>query len=562
VPPLAPRRRFGLALLGWALVFAAGPGVLTAEGSLVLVICSLGAWGSAVVRETGPARWRSRLAEALPAFLGAGAQMAWIVYISAFGLACIAAAHALYALLAGWVARRLAPRLGPAVAVALGWWGVEVVRERTASWVGLVWIQLGHHAHHHPWLVGSARVLGPEGLGLVIALAGGALAALALERRARVRSLAPALVALALAAGLARLVPPPAEVQGPRVLLVQPGFAQERKRFDDPRTNFGASRTLTLEALAREDEPVDLVCWGESMLYVPLMEGVEEALAAGVEAPAWEEPFDPKLVRDFQRLEDDWVRRGLLAELPEGTAFATGAEVYGVRGTPPAIRRLNAVVLYDETGERGPAGVKRHLVPGAETMLGLERYDFVRHFAQDLVGYLPDFFPGETTRVLAFHDRAGKEHRFGATVCFDNAFTDAYVEPLREGRLDFHLVASNEAWYRTGFEMDQMIAFSRLIAIATGRSVVRATNSGVSLVIAPDGREVARVSVEGRDRAVAGTLAAGVPEPAHPASRTPYVVWGRPTIRLLGVAGVVLAFLFAAGDRARRSDRNPRGAGG
>jgi apolipoprotein N-acyltransferase len=113
--------------------------------------------------------------------------------------------------------------------------------------------------------------------------------------------------------------------------------------------------------------------------------------------------------------------------------------------------------------------------------------------------------------------------RVGLTVCFDNTYDGPYTEPARRGPLDFHLIASNEAWYVESWEFDQMLAFSRCIAAATGRSMVRATNSGVSCLIGPDGREVARlVGPGGKDRAVAGTLLATVPIPAGPAGPTPY----------------------------------------
>ena len=71
--------------------------------------------------------------------------------------------------------------------------------------------------------------------------------------------------------------------------------------------------------------------------------------------------------------------------------------------------------------------------------------------------------------MLELVTRDDRTFRFGATVCFDNAFLAPYTDPAAEGPLDFHLVVSNEAWYRTSFEMDQMVAFSRLIALATGR---------------------------------------------------------------------------------------------
>jgi apolipoprotein N-acyltransferase len=67
-----------------------------------------------------------------------------------------------------------------------------------------------------------------------------------------------------------------------------------------------------------------------------------------------------------------------------------------------------------------------------------------------------------------------------------------------------------------------MIAFSRGLALATGRSVVRATNSGISAVIDARGRVTARITSHGRDRAVSGTLAVRVPTPLAPAT-PPYV---------------------------------------
>ena len=125
------------------------------------------------------------------------------------------------------------------------------------------------------------------------------------------------------------------------------------------------------------------------------------------------------------------------------------------------------------------------------------------------------------------------------------------------GPVDFHLVASNEAWYETSCEMDQMVAFSRVYALMTGRAFVRATNSGVSLVLGPDGREVGRVRDErGSDRAVAAFGAWTVPVPAPGStSATPYVSWSR----LSEVLWIALLALFAL--RARKPGNQPGKAG-
>jgi apolipoprotein N-acyltransferase len=192
---------------------------------------------------------------------------------------------------------------------------------------------------------------------------------------------------------------------------------------------------------------------------------------------------------------------------------------------------------------------KRHLAPGGETMLGLERLALVRDYIHEVAGYVPDFLAAERTGLLELETRAGRRYRFGATSCFDNAFPQAYAEPLTRAALDFHLVVSNEAWYLESPEMDQMIAFSRLEALATGRALVRATNAGISAVLGPDGRELARLTVDGEDKLVTGTLAVTVPVPAEEGARRPPFVF---TWAWWNAAAMLLPALLAllAGRRA------------
>jgi len=105
-------------------------------------------------------------------------------------------------------------------------------------------------------------------------------------------------------------------------------------------------------------------------------------------------------------------------------------------------------------------------------------------------------------------------HRAGIAVCFDNAFDDPFTTPLRRGPVDLFVVVSNEAWYKSSPEMDHMLAFSRIAAAASRRSIVRATNSGISALIGPDGRVLQEVrGSDGRRKMVAGALRVRVPVP-------------------------------------------------
>jgi apolipoprotein N-acyltransferase len=434
----------------------------------------------------------------------------------------------------GALLRRLARRLPLPLAAGLAWTGIELVRALLPPPFGLGWFRLGYYAHAHVWLSGSARVLGVEGLTFVLAALGGGVAALVLERRARWPVIAGALAPLVLAAFLAQLVPAPATVDGPRVLLVQPGFPQRRKQHGDKRENLAYSRDLTHRAAAQAG-PADLVCWGESMLFVPLFSAEVEAVvrAGAARTLPWDEALTPEILANCRANERYLVAREIMAlgaderPFPAGASFAAGVEYIDL--VDGWLRRKVALVLYDPSGERSAPAFKQHLVPLGETFFGLERFAWVRALAHSAAGYLPDVVPGDQTGVLELQARDGRSYRLSGTVCFDNAHPWPYLAAVRARPVDFHLVVSNEAWYETSCEMDQMVAFSRVYALMTGRAFVRATNSGVSLVLGPDGRELGRVrDALGSDRAVAGFGAWTVPVPAPESARsTPYVRWSR-----------------------------------
>lgn len=528
---LRPRARFARLLLAHALLFAASPGVAGGDGSLALALAGVALWGAAARR---PGRL-APLAEGLAGTLGA-APLWWIAYVSWPALvAWTAPGFGLYAALAGIALRRLARRAPLPLAVALAWGLWETARTLAPPPLGVSWLRLGHEAHAHAWLAGSARVFGVGGLSWCLALAAGALAELSRARRATAGALAALALGLGLPAALSAATRAPRTEDGPRVLLVQPGIPQERKRSAGSADElFSTGLAATASGLARAEGPLDLVCWAETML--PLWLGsadLRSALEAGLGRGHWmgedEPPWEPEDADLLAERERHWVGRTLLGAgaagrgglLPAGASFLAGA--IGVHPEDGRLARTNSAFLWSPDGTRQPPVAKRHPVPGAESMLGLERFAPVRDLCERIVGYVPSFSPGEGSNLLHLTARDGRAFAISVGVCFDNAFLDLFADGAREGA-DLHLVLSNEAWYLDSCELDQMLAFSRMIAIATGRSFVRATNSGVSAVFGPDGAELARLVVGGRDRQVAGALEATVPVPIAPdRAPTPFV---------------------------------------
>jgi apolipoprotein N-acyltransferase len=538
---VSPTARLAGTGLGFGLLYLAGPGILTAGGVWPLAPLGLALWARYASR---PGRWALGI-EGLTGGLAWAGITSWVVHVWPGILAIMGPGHGVYMAATGWVLRRFAKRWPLALSVPLAWMLLETVRAVLEPPFGLPWMRLGTHLHDQVWIAGSARVWGSGGLSLALAAAAGALADLARARwpvgkrsdgARRLPLLAAALGFAPLAAGvaLALAVPPPATVDGPRVLLVQPAFEQERKQDSLAAGEMMreqvelTSRGLAEAAAAGEPAP-DLVCWGETMLRVPVVDdALAQRIAEGARWDPWrlQEPTEG-LAERLEQIERSWVDGLVFGRcLSAGTSFASGAEY--LTAIDGRLRWKNSVFVWPGPGEprRGPAS-KRHLVPGAETMLGLERFAWVRDVIFGLARYVPDFAgSGDDDPVLSFTARDGRTFRFGVAVCFDNAFDDVFTRPVREADADFHLVVSNEAWFRKSQETDQMVAFSRLAAIATGRSVVRATNSGISVVLAPDGSEVERLTVGGEDREVRGTLRATVPIPAGAASSpaaTPFV---------------------------------------
>jgi apolipoprotein N-acyltransferase len=531
--PLAPLPRLAWLAAAFALHLALGPGWLLRDGTPLGPLV-LFAWALAASR---PGRGK-RLVDALAFGAMYIGQTNWMGIVFWFAVPWVFVGASLYGLLAGEVCLRVARRLPLALAAPLAWIGAESLLALVPPPLGLSWMRAGHAFSGWIELAGSGRVWGVVGLGWTLLALAGLLADLVRGRgRAPRDAWVAGLLPTALAALLPMLVPAPEVVPGPRLLLVQPAFEQARKQFTGTREElFGESLGLTRDALTdlaeAGERPPDLVCWGETMLPFPLAAPGLAEVVGELEVDPWHPlgaiaPEERAAV--LARLDgfEGWVRdaffggrRGRGRLLAEGTRFLSGVEVFVAH--EGRLRRTNAVVLWED-GERVGVGGKQHLAPGGETMVGLERLAPVRDVIYEVAGYVPDFLPAERTEVLGLGGEGGP-WRIATGICFDNAFPDVFAGPVRRERVDLHLVVTNEAWYRGAQEVDQMIAFSKLYGLCTGRSVVRCANSGISAAIGPDGRELARLVVDGRDREVRGTLVVDVPVPADPEAVPPFVL--------------------------------------
>jgi apolipoprotein N-acyltransferase len=537
---LSARARLVWLAVAYLIYVSAGPGALTAAGS-PLGALGIGLWALTASRP-GPRKARVEWLCGAVAFT---AQTTWMGLVFLAAMPAVFIGWGLWAMYPGALLRRLAQRLPLSVATPLAWVGFEALLAWTKTPIGLSWLRLGHYVSDWPELAGSARVWGDLGLGFVLAALAGLLAdglrarheGSSIPRASLLGGLSP----LLLAAAFTLAWRPPMTMAGPRLLLVQPSFEQKRKQVTgDPRQLLAESYELTVQALEANRagggaEP-DLVAWGESMLFTSIMEEGLEQVIGELEVDPWsywaaqDAGERAQSVRDWNAAET-WVVGNLMGNparstprlLPEGTSFLAGVD--SVVAHEGRLRGAVGAALWGPAGERRGVASKVHLAPGGETMVGLENFELVRDTIYEIANYVPDRLAAEETSTLHLEGREGGGWDFGLSICFDNAYADPYAGPLRRGPMDFHLVVSNEAWYERTQELDQMVAFSKVLAIATGRSMARVANSGVTLVLGPDGQELSRLRVDGEDRMVRGFLVADVPVPiAEERARvTPYV---------------------------------------
>jgi len=113
----------------------------------------------------------------------------------------------------------------------------------------------------------------------------------------------------------------------------------------------------------------------------------------------------------------------------------------------------------------------------------------------------------------------------GISICFEDAFSRDVRRDLPEATMLVNM--SNDAWFDGSHESRQHHAMARMRALETGRYMLRATNTGISSVIGPQGEELEMATpFEQLVLRASVTPLKG---------QTPYVFWGDTFILLLAI---------------------------
>ncbi|SNR81753.1 apolipoprotein N-acyltransferase [Actinomadura mexicana] len=351
------------------------------------------------------------------------------------------------------------------------WVGEELVRGRV-PFGGFPWARLAFSQTATP-LTPYASVGGAPLVTFLTALIGGLLACAAVAvHRARLRgarspgadaeeqprtprALLPAAVCLAAVGavvGGGLLIPTPADGRPVTVAVVQGNvprlgldFLGQRKAVLD--NHVKATRELAARVRAGRLARPQLVVWPENA-----------------------SDLDPYAEPDAYNAIDGAVK-------DIGVPVLVGA----LTDTPDGEKIENRGIVWDPRTGPGDYYVKRHPVPFGEY---LPFRDVLTKLITRFERIPRDFARGDRSGVM----RLGPVD-VGDVICFEVAY-DKEVRDVARGNL--LVVQTNNATYGKTSLPPQQIAMSRLRAVEHGRTILVAATSGISAIVAPDGRMVDR----------------------------------------------------------------------
>lgn len=381
----------------------------------------------------------------------------WLANLGVLPWLALTAVQALVLALAATLLPRLLALPGWPLYTAAWWVALEAVRGR-APLGGFPWGRLAFAQADAPY-AGWAAVGGGPALSFVVAFLGSLLVYGLTAWRGGRREVSAAVCLGAAALIAVPLTLPTPGTSGPNavVAVVQGNVDRERTLEEQARVrgvaeNHARETRALADAVRRgEVSRPDVVLWPENSL----------------DSDPVRNPELGSLVADSVRELDRPLLIGAILEGPGGQVYNAGQ--LWLPGQGPVSRYAKRQLV--PFGEYIPA---RSLLGGLGALQLIPR----------------DFRPGTSTAPLV----AGQV-RLGDVICYEIAYDDRVRDTVRAGA-NLLVVQTNNATYERGLQAgqsEQQLAMARIRAIEYGRAVALASTSGVSAVVAPDGRVMDRL---------------------------------------------------------------------
>jgi len=419
----------------------------------------------------------------------------WIRFVSIAGWLSLALYCAAYwpvaALLIGWLRRRgVAFALSAPLTITV----LEFVRGNLFT--GFPFYFLGHSQHRYLALIQIADVTGTFGVTFLIALVNGCVAdrigdRFSARRRAVATCIATAAVVLLAACyGLIRMGSGQTR-PGPTVALIQANIPLDLKHTPSLDEHLKVLRKHVALSKQVSDQEVDMVIWPETMFPAPMNYVSKPEMIQSMLTDSRKE------YREYAAF-----LAGCSAELRRawkttGTHLLIGAETRNQE-------RFNSAYLFSPQGKVLGRYDKIHLVVFGEYTPLTHVLPVLRLFRPQVMGR--DLSAGKLRWLFDLPDQEGRTHRFGVTICYEDAEPGLFRKFVRDGA-DFMVNITNDGWFRDSSELDHHLAICAFRAVENRVPIARCANTGISALIAPDGRITERVTQpDGRYREVEGTL--------------------------------------------------------
>ncbi len=383
---------------------------------------------------------------------------------------------AIFPTLAAYLYFRLRSYVGPG-AQLLGLPAIWVLVEWVRGWflTGFPWLAVGYSQTTGP-LAGVAPVLGVYGLSWVVAQIAVLIVVVMVGLQWRRSALGMLVLIVAAGMGLGQIewTHP---VSGPiKVSLVQGNIPQDIKWLPSVRKpTLELYRELTLDHWDS-----DLIIWPESA--VPMF--LDEA-----------KPFLDELGREARAHNADLLTGIIAEDRHSGQYYNT------------------VIALGDDSGMYA----KRHLVPFTE-------YLPLKSILGSIVAFMDvpmsDFSAGDAGQAPL--SAAGIA--VGVSICYEDAFGEEMIDRLPVANVLVNV--SNDAWFGGSVAPWQHLQMAQMRALETGRPMLRATNTGVTAIVAADGH------IQAAAPQFKAAVLTGQVQPRQ--GMTPYAYWGNaPVVAIL-----------------------------
>ncbi|PRB09510.1 apolipoprotein N-acyltransferase [Microbacterium sp. MYb72] len=187
-------------------------------------------------------------------------------------------------------------------------------------------------------------------------------------------------------------------------------------------------------------------------------------------------------------LDADPFEYGALARRMSYVSARIGAPLLANAATGRGDLFYNTSMLWTSEGSADQIHDKRHPVPFGEYVPDRAFYNAI---VPDLIGLIGrEYTPGTNPPIV---DIDGV--KVGLAICFDVIYDDLIHEGVQDGA-QVLVFQTNNADFRGTDENLQQLAFARMRAIETGRSVVNVSTVGTSQIIRADGSTVTSLDAD------------------------------------------------------------------